>query len=186
MAPAFAKANARAIILVGRRQENLDEAAASLRQSYPYVEVVPFAASVVEEDYVDRLFQMVDSRFGTADVLINNAGVQPVAEPIVKSTPSSWWDTLNTNLRGTYLMTRSFLQQLPQDKRGTVINLSSGAGLVVLPGMSAYGLSKLAIMRFTECIAAEASNVMAVSLDPGTVNTDMQATMPGELMNLIL
>ena len=83
-------------------------------------------------------------------------------------------------------MTRSFLQQLPQDKRGTVINLSSGAGLVVLPGMSAYGLSKLAIMRFTECIAAEASNVMAVSLDPGTVNTDMQATMPGELMNLIL
>ncbi|KAF2716179.1 NAD(P)-binding protein [Polychaeton citri CBS 116435] len=178
MARAFAQANARAIVLVGRRKEKLDEALGLIQKAYPNVEILTYAASVVEEVSLHGLFQAIKSRFGTADVLVNNAGVQPAAEAIISSDPSAWWETLNTNLRGTYLTTRAFLKQLVNSKRGTVINLSSGAGIVVLPGMSAYGLSKLAIMRFTECIAAEAENVMAVSLDPGTVNTDMQNTMP--------
>lgn len=181
IAPAFAIANARAIVLVGRRKDKLDEAANLIRKDYPQVDVLTVAASVTDEQSVKSLFYTVKSTFGTAHVLINNAGVQPPAEPILSSAPDAWWGTLDTNLKGTYLMTRAFLMQLGDGNHGTVVNLASGAGVAVLPGMSAYGLSKAATIRFNEFVAAEAENVTAVAMDPGTVNTDMvQNTMPGK------
>ena len=75
------------------------------------------------------------------------------------------------------LVTRSFLSQLTteQKERGgaSVINISSGAGLVTLPGSSAYSITKLADLRLTSFLAAESPHVHALAVHPGIVATDM-------------
>jgi len=76
------------------------------------------------------------------------------------------------NIKGTFLVTKYFLQLL-NEKPTTVINLTSWAGLLIMSGGSAYTISKLAIIQLTAYIAAENPNVSAIALHPGLVETDM-------------
>jgi NAD(P)-dependent dehydrogenase (short-subunit alcohol dehydrogenase family) len=87
------------------------------------------------------------------------------------------WKDFEINTRGTYLVTRMFLQTLGAEKHGSIINISSGASISVIPGASSYGISKLAVNRMTEYIAVENPNVTCVSLDPGSVQTE---ALPGK------
>ena len=70
-------------------------------------------------------------------------------------------------------MTKGFLSLLGEQDKGVVINMSSGAATNIVPGLSSYGISKLAVNRLTEFVAAENPNVVTITLDPGTVDTDM-------------
>ena len=77
------------------------------------------------------------------------------------------------NVRGTKLVTSYFLRLLGKEHPGTVIVLSSGAGLVVVPGSSAYSITKLVDLRLAEYTAAENPNVTAMAFHPGIVDTEM-------------
>lgn len=78
-----------------------------------------------------------------------------------------------TNIYGTFLITQGFLQLFDIEKKGTVINLTSGAAFAVLPGISGYAISKLGSLQLAAYVAAENPNVTAVALHPGLVMTDM-------------
>ena len=82
-------------------------------------------------------------------------------------------DTQEVNVKGTFLMTRGFLQLVGHSKPATVININSGAAVSVQPGTSGYGISKLAMTHMAPFIAAEFPNVSAVAASPGVVMTDM-------------
>jgi NAD(P)-dependent dehydrogenase (short-subunit alcohol dehydrogenase family) len=78
------------------------------------------------------------------------------------------------NIRGTLLMTQSFLKQLPSlETPARIITLTTGAAYEVFPGLSAYGMSKLAVLELMTYVAVENPNVVAVALHPGVVDTDM-------------
>jgi NAD(P)-dependent dehydrogenase (short-subunit alcohol dehydrogenase family) len=78
------------------------------------------------------------------------------------------------NVRGTYLITRAFLQLIGADKpRATIVDVASSAAISVMPGGSAYCISKAAVAFLQQFIAAENPNVAAVSIHPGVVVTDM-------------
>lgn len=173
LAPAFAQADARVIALVGRRSEKLAEVATKLRQDYPAVEIMEAPLSITDADAVEALLASIISKFSTIDVLINNAGVLSRHSEILATNVESWWNGFETNVLGTYLVTRSFLKALGKEKHGTIINVSSGAAAVVQPGASSYSVSKVAIERLSEFVAAEYPNVTSVALEPGTVDTDM-------------
>lgn len=173
IAPAFAAAGARAIVLVGRRRDKIAECASALRRQFPSVEFLEAPADVSSIVEVDAVFDSIKSAYGSADVLINNAGVLGGSGALSDSDPAAWWSNFQINTFGTYLMTRSFLNALDKSKRGSIISISSGASTVVLPGMSSYGGSKLIVNRFAEYVALENPNVTSVTLDPGTVDTDM-------------
>jgi NAD(P)-dependent dehydrogenase (short-subunit alcohol dehydrogenase family) len=77
------------------------------------------------------------------------------------------------------LVAKHFLQLLGTEKEGTVIGMTSSAGLFVAPGISAYSLGKLADLQLTRYISAENSNITAISYHPGIFLTDMHQDAQG-------
>lgn len=77
------------------------------------------------------------------------------------------------NVKGTFLVTKHFLQLVGKSKPATVININSGGAVTVTPGMSGYSISKLAMTHMVPFVAAEFPLVTAVAASPGVVMTDM-------------
>lgn len=100
---------------------------------------------------------------------------------MAESDPEDWWRAWNINIRGTYLVTRAFLPLLLKGgPNKQIVNLTSIGGHVTTPGASAYQISKLALMRFTEAISAEYGDegILAYTVHPGGVATEMGLSMP--------
>ena len=173
-APAFAKAGAKAIVLVARSTRELADTEANVRKISPTTDVLLFPASISDETAVAKLYEMIAQKYGHAEVLVNNAGLMNTQSfaAVGDLDADAWWGDFEVNIKGTMLMTRGFLKLLGKAMKGTVITMNSGAATSVQPMLSAYGISKLASLRFMEYVAAEYGNVSAVSLQPGIVKTD--------------
>jgi NAD(P)-dependent dehydrogenase (short-subunit alcohol dehydrogenase family) len=120
--------------------------------------------------------------FGGLDVVINNAGYMGRAKPVVDSDPEEYWMTWEINYRGVYWVTKYFLPLLLKKEDGlkTIVNLSSKGAHALVPGMSAYQVSKFAILKFSESVCAEYAGVgvVAYSVHPGGVPTELALNMP--------
>ncbi|KAI9883299.1 MAG: hypothetical protein M1823_004942 [Watsoniomyces obsoletus] len=173
LAAAFAKANAKAIVLVARSAEQLAQTEEDLKKINSKVDLLSVPADLTDESSIEALFEKVKSKYGTADVLVNNAGGLSEAGPIASADSKAWWFNMEVNVRGTFLMTKSFLKLVGSEKPAVVINMSSGAALHAQPGMSGYAISKLAVSHMVQYVAAENPNVTAIAADPGAVATEM-------------
>ncbi|KAF2826609.1 NAD(P)-binding protein [Ophiobolus disseminans] len=176
--PAFAKAGAKAIVLVARSADKLDEVAASIAASHPDVETLVVPTDIANPASVTALFESVKEKYGHADVLVNNAGIFKAIAPVQDVDQQAWWDELTLNIRGTFLVTQAFLAALPTPTTpAKVITLTTGAAYEVFPTLSAYSLSKLSAFQLMTYVAVENPNVVAVALHPGIVDTDMVIDM---------
>jgi NAD(P)-dependent dehydrogenase (short-subunit alcohol dehydrogenase family) len=119
---------------------------------------------------VSSAFASVKAKYGHIDVLVNNAGVYDTNGISLSSTIASrtatWWREFEVNVRGTMLVTKLFLALIGTTYPATLIYLSSGAGLVIVPGSSAYGISKLADLQLAAFASAENSNMTAIAFHP--------------------
>jgi NAD(P)-dependent dehydrogenase (short-subunit alcohol dehydrogenase family) len=76
-------------------------------------------------------------------------------------------------VRGTFLVTQSFLNLVGTEKNATIVSVSTGAALGIFPGVSAYSISKLATIQLGAYIAAENPNITSITIHPGVVRTAM-------------
>ncbi|KAL0941907.1 short chain dehydrogenase reductase [Colletotrichum truncatum] len=165
---AFAAAGAARVILLGRSESALAATAASLPQS---VKSEVFVADVTDEK---RLAE-VASAAGKWDILILAAGYTSSPSSIVGSTTDEWWQNFETNTKGTYLVTKTFLPTA-NPSHASVIALTTGTTalpVTMLNGLSPYIASKLAQTKIIEHLAAENPNLFAAILHPGFVETDI-------------
>ncbi|KAL3482125.1 hypothetical protein BJX99DRAFT_82477 [Aspergillus californicus] len=174
IAQAHAKASIKALVLITQSATTGEATKSVLQAEYPALEILALPTDISNEPAVAATFAAIKARFGTAHTLINNAGVFASKDPLSDSDPAKWWTDFEINLRGTYLVTRAFLQltQGTETLPATVINLISSIGLTP-PGLSSYFMSKLAVAKFTEFLAVENPGVAAYSLSPGIVLTGM-------------
>jgi NAD(P)-dependent dehydrogenase (short-subunit alcohol dehydrogenase family) len=108
-------------------------------------------------------------RLGTADVLINNAGISGPIGPAWDVPPVEWWRTIEVNLCGAFVLTQLALADMVAEGKGRIINVTSHAGVYRWPLMSAYAASKAALVKLTETLAEETRphGVAVFSVDPG-------------------
>jgi NAD(P)-dependent dehydrogenase (short-subunit alcohol dehydrogenase family) len=125
--------------------------------------------------HLDQVFRAVDqaaSHFGALDILINNAGVAP--ENLAENYRQEDFDlTLAVNLKGTFFASQAAGRIMIRQKRGRIINLSSQAGFVALPGESVYCMTKAAITHLTKCLAIEwgRHNITVNAVAPTFIST---------------
>ncbi len=126
-------------------------------------------ADVANPYSVERLAREVTAYVGAPHVLVNGAGVWPVAS-VVEMDPGEWDRALAMNLRGPYLMCRAFLPGMLERGSGIIVNLVSGAAM---PFASAYIASKQGLLGLTQSLAAEVGEqgICVVAFDPGIVDT---------------
>jgi NAD(P)-dependent dehydrogenase (short-subunit alcohol dehydrogenase family) len=130
-----------------------------------------WGADVSQPAQVATLFTELRERYGSLDVLVNNAGISP-AIPIAEMSDDDFDRVVQVNLRSVFLTTRAALALL-RIGGGVIINLASVNGLVAAPGLAVYSATKAAIINFTQATALEYAphRIRAVAICPASVDT---------------
>jgi NAD(P)-dependent dehydrogenase (short-subunit alcohol dehydrogenase family) len=174
-AVARALADAGAAVVVASRTPNQIERVADelLRRG---AKAWAVACDVTDEASVARLGREARDRFGTVDVLVNNAG-DSASAPLRKIALAEWQRMLSVNATGTFLCTRELLPAMVERGWGRVVNVASVAGLEGGKYIAHYAAAKHAVIGFTRSVALEVAGT-GVTVDavcPGYVDTPMTA-----------
>ena len=164
---------------ITRTSSDLDTIAESA-QSFPG-EFLGISGDIADEDTVEKSIDQTVQKFGVLDFLINNAGIG-IIKPVQEMSIKDWDDTMNINMRGTFLATHFALPFMMKAKDGSIVNIASIAGKRSFAGGAAYSASKFAMMGFTEALMLDIRkyNIRVLSICPGSVATHFHT---GEAMN---
>jgi NAD(P)-dependent dehydrogenase (short-subunit alcohol dehydrogenase family) len=132
------------------------------------------AVDLGAEGFAEIIVERVRSETGRLDVLVNNAGIHFLAT-IDQTDPDRMAQLLGINLHAAMLLCRAAIPLMRESGGGVVVNVSSEAGLVAVPGQVAYNVSKAALIMLTKSIAVDHAKdgIRAVSVCPGTTRTPL-------------
>ncbi|EFM09468.1 short-chain dehydrogenase/reductase SDR [Paenibacillus curdlanolyticus YK9] len=159
--------------LLARTSNDLEELQASLTSEYG-IKVYIATANVSNKAEVDQAIASLAQSLGSIEILINNAGIAQFGT-LLDMDPEQWEQIIQTNLMGTYYVTRAALPTMIAQNSGSIINIASTAGERGFATGSAYVASKFAVMGLTESLMQEVrkSNIRVTALTPSTVNTPL-------------
>jgi NADP-dependent 3-hydroxy acid dehydrogenase YdfG len=161
------------IVLGARRKDRLDALAEKIAALG--AEAVAFSIDVTKRSQVESLVQGAIERFGGVDVIVNNAGIMPIA-PIADLKVEEWDRQIDVNLKGVLYGVAAALPQMRKQKRGHIINIASVIGIKVFaPGGVVYGATKAAVRVLTEGLRVElhAHGIRTTIISPGVVATEL-------------
>ena len=191
IAISFAKAGAKAVVILGRTEAALLQAkeeiqkagaTASGNRTHPII-VQSFVADALDVEAVNAAFSSVRSQIGLIDVLVNNAGYLSAPGSVAASSLDDYWYGFEVNVKGGLIVTQGFLNGTAAET-ATLINVSSGVvhlPFAFVPGYSGYSASKLAMTKIIENVQQENPSLRVFNLQPGIIETDMsqKSGMPG-------
>jgi len=139
---------------------------------------VDISRSTDVEEAVDK----AQSHFGKIDILMNNAAVIGPVRPLFEVDEGDWNICMDINLKGTFLFSKAVIPYMIRQKKGKIINVTSGLGVMAMPLFGGYSIAKAGVIHLTKLLAEElkAHNIQVNGLDPGVMDTRMQE----ELRNL--
>jgi ketoreductase len=160
------------VAIASRNLSNLASAAAEFGELG--LAVLPVSMDVRKKHDVHRAVDEIVSKWGAINILVNNAGISGLSM-IDDPDDSKWFDILDTNLNGMYLITKAVLKHIPDRNGGRVINISSVLGKFGVPGYTAYCTTKHGMIGFTRALALEVVNrgITVNTVCPGWVDTEM-------------
>ena len=166
---------ARSMILVARRDEKLNELADQLQREHPKVIVHVRKADLADFGEVRRFLESLDRDNLEVDLLINNAGLGD-SGPFAESDPARNEEMTVVNVATVTLITRHLVPQMIARRRGAVLNVSSSAGFLPIPGSAVYAATRAYVTSFSEALRAElyGTGVSVCALCPGPVVTEFQ------------
>ena len=171
-ASGLGEAIARAFVEAGARVHANDIDVASLERTWADVPGVSLGVADVSDDReVERLVDEAARTMGGLDVLINNAGISGPTATVEDVDPAEWRRTLDVDITGMFLCTRSVVPHLKTAGRGSIINMSSAAGRMGFAERSPYAAAKWAVVGFTKTVSIELGpfDVNVNCLQPGPI-----------------
>ncbi|WP_250123991.1 SDR family oxidoreductase [Chroococcidiopsis sp. CCMEE 29] len=181
----FAREGAAGIAIAARRVECLNEVRDRIHEVAPETRVLAIVADLTKQEDIERVVATTLSEFkGQLDVLVNNAStIGPSPMPFLLDYPlEDFRNVISTNLIAPFLLIKKVLPAMIENG-GSIINVTSDAGVNGYPGWGAYGISKFGIEGMSQTWAAELedSGVRVNWVDPGDMNTAMhRAAEPDE------
>jgi uncharacterized protein len=166
---------ARSIILVARRDERLIELADQLQREHPTLVVYIRKVDLADLGQLQDFLEWLDREKLEVDLLINNAGLGD-SGIFAKSDPDRNKEMTAVNVTALTLLTRHLLTQMIAKHRGGILNVSSSAGFLPIPGSAVYAATKAYVTSFSEALRAElcGTGVSVCALCPGPVVTEFQ------------
>jgi NAD(P)-dependent dehydrogenase (short-subunit alcohol dehydrogenase family) len=175
----FAREGA-AVVVTGRRKEFLEQAAGAIQKAGGRALTV--AGDVSDEAHARSAVAQAVRAFGALNILVNNAGIGAFGKQLHEEDDATWNDLLAVNLTGVFRMTRAAVPELLKAGGGSIVNISSIAGLVGIPLTAAYSATKGALDALTRCLAVDYAKqgIRCNAICPGLVDTPMAAPLIGD------
>jgi NAD(P)-dependent dehydrogenase (short-subunit alcohol dehydrogenase family) len=174
IALAFAEAGAKSIVSSrNKRPPELEKVAEQVRGMGG--EAIAIPAHVGKKEEVQKLVQGTLQAFGRIDVLVNNAGANPVLSSMVDLEEEAFDKVLEVNLKGAFLMSKVVAKEMIKQGGGRIINISSISGLRARADQTgAYCISKAALNMMTQVMARELAphNILVNAIAPGSIKTE--------------
>lgn len=175
IAAGFLEAGAR-VTICSRKPENIE---AALQELGHDGQIHGLCANVGRTEEIEPLLNAAEERFGTVNVLVNNAGTNPYAGPIIDSEEWAWDKTMDVNLKGPYLLSTQFARRMIAAGGGSIINIASVAGLSAAPQQGIYSVSKAALIMLTKVMARELGRqgIRVNCICPGLIRTKLSEAL---------
>ena len=164
------------LMLCARNAAMLEDARLALTAlAAPGQKIITQAADVSQEADCQTVVAQTLRQLGSCHVLVNNAGVYGPKGEIESIDWAEWVKAIEINVMGSVLMSRAVLPQFKAQAYGKIIQLSGGGATSPMPRLSAYAVSKAAIVRYTETLAEEVRGmgIDVNAIAPGALNTRM-------------
>ena len=163
------------VVLAARKLDGVKAVADSLGDR-----AFAVAAHTGHEAQCEALVRSAVERFGAVDVLVNNAATNPCFGPMIDTDMGAWAKTFEVNLQGYFWMAREVARHLrARDAGGSIVNVSSVAGLEAAPMQGVYGATKAAVVSMTKTLAYELgpSKIRVNALAPGLIETRLSSAI---------
>tara|TARA_X000000368_G_scaffold277475_1_gene220131 strand:- start:534 stop:1250 length:717 start_codon:yes stop_codon:yes gene_type:complete len=148
---------------------------------------IPLKLDITSRENINDCFNYLKDKNLLPNILINNAGI--TADQIFMRMKDEDWDNvIETNLTGTFNLSKIFIKNMIKNKNGRIINISSVSGLMGNPGQVNYASSKAALSGFTKSLAKEVGsrNITVNSVAPGYIDTDMTSFLDADAKEKII
>jgi len=177
----FLEAGARVIGLYAGNTGAADRFMEEHSRFAPQLELVQ--CDVSSESQVASLFAMIEEKYDSISILVNNAGIRRDAV-LALMTTSQWQQVIDTNLTGTYLMAKQAVLLMMKNKYGRIINITSPVAHLGFPGQANYAASKAGQIALTKTLAKEVAKkkITVNCVSPGFIATDFINTLDQELL----
>ncbi len=179
IARTFLERGANVVATYRGRSEAAREFQASLGDLAPQLEIRQ--CDVTDAEQVKAFYQWLKESYARLDILVNNAGIR--RDQILVSLREGDWDAvLQTNLKGTYLMSQGAVLLMLSKRFGRIINISSVGGHLGLPGQASYAASKAGQIALAKSLCKEVARkgITVNNVLPGFIETELIADLPAE------
>ncbi|WP_287155172.1 glucose 1-dehydrogenase [Candidatus Solincola tengchongensis] len=178
IAEGFAEMGAK-VVLASRKAEALEEVRRGIQERGGEAHVIPTHMGDLEG--IERLVQGTLDRYGTIDILVNNAATNPVFCSTAEIEEAAWNKIMDVNVKGVFFLTQKVGKVLCDKGSGSVINISSEAGFCPTPFLGVYSISKAAVNMLTKVFAQEwgPKGVRVNAIAPGLVRTHFSQALWG-------
>ncbi|RLM68264.1 SDR family NAD(P)-dependent oxidoreductase [Halorubrum sp. Atlit-8R] len=166
-------------VLAARREGDLEAVAEGIEDDGGEALVVP--TDITDDDDIDRLVDATLDEYGRIDVLVNNAGVMPLAH-IGEADRETLQQTIDVNLTGLITLTHAVVPTMLEQGSGHVVNLSSVVGRFLQENSSHYNAAKAGVKMFGDSLRLDVaeSGVRVATIEPGAVDTELLDHIPDE------
>ena len=173
-------------IAINYRKENEDLENTKKELAEIGVEVLAVQGDVSNYEDCERFVKQVIEKFGHIDVLVNNAGITRDSL-LIRMKEEDFKQVVDTNLGGTFNVTKNVISYMMKAHSGRIINISSVVGVAGNAGQTNYSASKAGIIGFTKSLAKEVAsrNILVNAIAPGFIETDMTGVLKEEIRNEI-
>jgi NAD(P)-dependent dehydrogenase (short-subunit alcohol dehydrogenase family) len=165
------------VTITGRKEETLQAAAGSLRGEG--IDAFPVVCHQGDVGAITHLFEQLDTAGRTPDMVVINAATNPVYGPLLDVEPAAWQKIVDVNLTGALVTAQQAARRMVKRGSGSLVFISSVAGIDPFPGLGAYSVSKAGLLGLTRALACELGphRVRVNAIAPGLIETRFSAAL---------
>ena len=165
------------VAVTARTRDALDETVELIKTDNG--NAIAFPADVTDQPAVNRIVAGTHRQFGPIDLLVNNAAIPGAPGPDWENDSDLWWRAMEINIRGPFIVSRSVLPGMIDQRKGRIVNVSSSSAYLSSPYLSSYTASKAALTNWTLSLAdaTREYGIKVFAYSPTLVATEMTEIM---------